>query len=128
MTTIYVLDGNRINTLEAFWQVITETFGDPYGYFGRNLDAFADALSGGPGGPEADDYRVEWLDHATSRTQLGYEETVRQLELRLRRCHPESRDHVARQLEAARAERGPTVFDWLIEIFEERAPGALLLH
>jgi len=30
-------------------------------------------------------------------------------------------------LDAAHAKRGSTIFDWLVEIFEEEVPGRLLL-
>lgn len=125
----YVLDGTRIRTLDDFWQVLMDAFDSPgRQYFGRNLDAFADCLSGGPGGPEADDYIVEWHDHAVSREHLGYPEMVRQLELRLARCHPSNRAVVDARLAAARDQHGQTVFDQLVEIFERRAPGVLHLQ
>lgn len=98
------------------------------GYFGRNLDAFNDCLRGGFGTPEDDDFVVEWRDHEVSRLNLGYPETVRQLELRLTRCHPTNRSAVRADLEAARAGRGTRVFDWLVEIFEDQVPGALRLR
>ncbi|MFD5438557.1 barstar family protein [Kitasatospora sp. NPDC127067] len=128
MMATYVLDGTRIRTLDDFWQVLMDAFDGPgRQYFGRNLDAFADCLSGGPGGPDAEDYIVEWRDHAVSRKHLGYPETVRQLELRLSRCHPSNRAAVEARLAAARDQRGRTVFDQLVEIFESRAPGVLRL-
>ena len=43
-------------------------------------------------------------------------ETARELERRLERCHPSNRGEVERELAAARSARGPTVFDWLVEI------------
>lgn len=128
VTATYVLDGTRIRTLEDFWRVIGETINGPDGYFGRNLDAFADCLSGGFGTPDDDDYVVEWRDHQASRVHLSYPETARQLEIRLSRCHPTNRPAVSAELAAAREEQGSTVFDWLIEIFEERAPGVLRLR
>ncbi|WP_215452956.1 barstar family protein [Streptomyces sp. ATCC 21386] len=128
MTTTYVLDGTRIRKLEDFWRVIGETINGPGGYFGSNLDAFADCLSGGFGTPDDDDYVVEWRDHQASREHLSYPETARQLEIRLSRCHPTNRPAVSAELAAAREERGPTVFDWLKEIFEDRAPGVLRLE
>lgn len=67
---------------------------------------------------------VEWRDHQVSRQHLDYPETARQLEIRLSRCHPK----VGADLAAAREERGTTVFDWLVEIFEDRAPDALRLR
>ncbi|MFE0191641.1 barstar family protein [Streptomyces sp. NPDC058989] len=128
MTPIYVLDGTQIRTLEDFWRVIGEAINGPGGYFGRNLDAFADCLGGGYGAPEDDDYVVEWRDHQVSREHLGYPETARQLEIRLARCHPANRPSVGADLAAAREERGTTVFDWLVEIFDDRAPGVLRLR
>lgn len=64
----------------------------PGGCFGRNLDAFADCLTGGFGTPEDGDFTVEWRDHDVSRRAL------------------------------------PALFDELVEIMEERAPGALRLR
>ncbi|MFI1676419.1 MULTISPECIES: barstar family protein [unclassified Streptomyces] len=127
MTTIYVLDGRRIHTLEDFWLVMGEAVNGPGGYFGRNLDAFNDCLAGGFGTPDDDDFAVEWHDHAHSRQALGHTETARQLEIRLGRCHPTNRPRVARELAEARAGEGPTVFDWLIEIFDDQVPEALVL-
>ncbi|PVC81566.1 barstar family protein [Streptomyces sp. CS014] len=128
MTPTYVLDGRQIRTLEDFWRVIGEAINGPGGYFGRNLDAFADCLSGGFGTPDDDDYVIEWRDHQVSRQHLGYPETARQLEILLSRCHPTNRPSFSADLAAARQERGTTVFDWLIEIFNDRAPGVLRLR
>ncbi|SEN98542.1 barstar family protein [Actinacidiphila rubida] len=125
MTAIYVLDGTQIRTLEDFWRGIGEAINGPGGYFGRNLDAFADCLRGGFGTPDDDDFVVEWRDHQTSREYMGYPETVRQLEIRLARCHYTNRPAVSAELAAAREERGATVFDWLTTIFEDEAPGVL---
>ncbi|MFD8260175.1 barstar family protein [Streptomyces griseoluteus] len=123
-----MLDGKQITTLEDFWRVIGEAINGPGGYFGRNLDAFADCLSGGMGAPDDDDYVVEWRDHQVSREFLSYPETVRQLEIRLSHCHPTNRSSVSADLAAARDGLGSTVFDWLVEIFNRRAPGVLRLQ
>lgn len=128
MTKICVLDGSQVRTLEGFWDALMDAFdGAGRQYFGRNLGALADCLSGGPGGPEDDDYALEWRDHAVSRERLGYLETARQLERRVALCHPTNRPVVEARLKAARNERGPTIFDQLIEIFEQNAPGKLRL-
>ncbi|MFF7458893.1 barstar family protein [Kitasatospora sp. NPDC008115] len=126
MTTVYILDGTRIRTTDDFWRAIGEAVNGPGGYFGRNPDAFADCLGGGFGTPD-DDFTVEWRDHQVSREHLGHAETVRQSELLLARCHPSNRPAVAAELAEARAGRGPTVFDRLVAIFEQRVPGALRL-
>ncbi|MDK9495662.1 barstar family protein [Streptomyces katrae] len=128
MTTTYVLDGGLIRTLDDFWRVVGEAVNGPGGYFGKNLDAFNDCLRGGYGTPEDGSFTVEWRDHLHSRRALGHAETARVLETRLLRCHPDNRARVARELAEARDGRGPTVFDWLVEIFEDQAPGALVLR
>ncbi|MET8508813.1 barstar family protein [Streptomyces sp. NPDC004787] len=126
MTVRYVIDGGKIRTLEDFWQAVGESIGCG-GYFGRNLDAFADCLRGGFGTPDDGDYVIEWRDHEASRLYLGHQETARQLEMRLARCHPSHRARMAGRLAEARAGRGPTAFDWLVEIIEEELPGGLFL-
>ncbi|WP_097239016.1 MULTISPECIES: barstar family protein [unclassified Streptomyces] len=126
MTVTYVIDGRKIGTLEDFWDVVGQEIGDD-GYFGRNLDAFADCLRGGYGTPDDEDWVIEWRDHEVSRRNLGYPETARQLQLRLARCHPANREYVAAELAAARAGKGATVFDWLVRIIEEEHPGGLRL-
>ncbi|AZM87387.1 MULTISPECIES: barstar family protein [Streptomyces] len=126
MTTTFVLDGGLIRTLDDFWRVVGEAVNGPGGYFGKNLDAFNDCLRGGYGTPES--FTLEWHDHRSSRQSLGHPETARVLEERLRRCHPANRERVAQDLAAAREGRGPTVFDWLVEIIEDQAPGALRLR
>ncbi|MFD8731646.1 barnase inhibitor [Streptomyces sp. NPDC059611] len=110
------------------WRVIGEAINGPGGYFGRSLGIFADCLSGGFGAPDDDDYVVEWRDDQESRQHLGYPETARQLEIRLSRCHPANRPAVGAELVAARDGRGSTVFDWLVEIFDDRAFGVLRLQ
>lgn len=127
VTMIYVVEGAQVESLEDFWRVMGEAVNGPGGYFGRNLDAFSDCLRGGFGTPDDDDFIVEWRDHDLSRQHLGYSETVRQLELKLARCHPSNRPSVRADLETARAGLGPTVFDWLMEIFEGEVPGRLRL-
>jgi RNAse (barnase) inhibitor barstar len=120
VAVFYVLDGTRTETLEDFYSVVGEAVNGPGGYFGRNLDAFGDCLSGGFGTPEGDDFCFVWENADAARVQLGYEETARQLRMRLKRCHPTNRESVARELAEAEAGRGPTVFDWLVQIFDER--------
>ncbi|WP_405909944.1 barstar family protein [Streptomyces sp. NBC_00828] len=127
MAVTYTLDGAHIQILEDFWRVMGEAVNGPEGYFGSGLNSFADCLRGGFGTPEGNAFTVEWQGHDASRQHLGYPETVRQLELRLERCDPSNRMHLLVDLAAARDGRGPTVFDWLVDIFEDEAPGVLRL-
>jgi RNAse (barnase) inhibitor barstar len=118
---IYEIDGYSIATLEEFYDAISRAL-IPGVTWGRNLDAFNDILRGGFGTPD-DGFVLRWSNHHISQERLGYAETPRQLELKLERCHPTHRDECRAQLAAARARRGPTVFDWLVEIIEVHGPG-----
>ncbi|MFJ8859179.1 barstar family protein [Streptomyces sp. NPDC102451] len=128
MTVTYVIDGSRITGLDSFWDAIGEAVNGPGGYFGRNLDAFADCLGGGFGTPEDGAFVIEWHDHAGSARALGHEETARRLEALLPRVHHTNRARVEGELAEARAGRGPTLFDVLVGIITERTgPGTLRL-
>lgn len=127
MTTTFVIEGAEVTGLDSFFEAVGEAVNGPGGYFGRNLDSLADCLSGGFGTPDDGDFVMEWRDHELSRRALGREETVRQLGLRAQRVHPDDRPGVLEQLARVRAGQGPTVFDWIVEVFEERAPGTLRL-
>jgi RNAse (barnase) inhibitor barstar len=121
MRATYVIDGARFSRLEEFYDEISRVL-IPDAYWGRNLDAFNDILRGGFGTPEGG-FILRWKNSRLSRRRLGYRETVRQLELRLEHCHPSSRERFRRDLDRARQEQGPTVFDWLVEIIEDHGIG-----
>ncbi len=108
------VDGNSFSTLEEFYDEVSRKLilGENWV---RNLDAFSDILSGGFGTPD-EGFILLWQASEVSRVRLGYGETARQLERRLGRCHPSNRRQVEIELAAARSARGPTVFDWLVEI------------
>lgn len=112
------IDGELFSTLEEFFTHFGQrALTAPWG---TNLDAFNDVLRGGFGTPNG--FVLRWNNHDLSRHRLGYEETVRQLEIRLCRCHPTNRAAVALELEAAKCRQGPTAFDWLVEIIREHGP------
>ena len=117
----YVVDGADFETLEQFYEVVSRVL-IPNADWGRNLDAFNDILRGGFGTPEGG-FVFIWKNAARSRVRLGHAETARVLQARLGRCHPSNREHVARELEAASRNEGPTVFDGLVEIIEAHGPG-----
>jgi RNAse (barnase) inhibitor barstar len=117
---IFQIDGLEFLTLEEFYDHISSRIGtDPYG---NNLDAFNDILRGGFGTPEGG-FVLCWKNHGASKQRLGYEETARQLQKRLERCHPDNIASVATELSAALRREGPTVFDWLVEIILAHGPG-----
>ena len=120
---VYEIDGLRFRTLDEFFDEIGAVV-IPGSDWGRNLDAFNDILRGGFGTPEGG-LTIHWRNHAVSQERLGYTETVKQLEARLQHCHPSSRRAVRQELAEARAGRGPTVFDWLVEIIRNHGPGGI---
>jgi RNAse (barnase) inhibitor barstar len=119
MSALIEIDGSAFDSLETFFEHFgTQALTAPWG---RNLDAFNDVLRGGFGTP-ADGFTLRWRNHAMSRNRLGYPETVRQLQLRLLRCHPTHRATVAEALLSAEKGIGPTVFDWLLQIIRDHGP------
>ena len=118
---VYEIDGVHFDTLDAFYETISRVL-IPGAEWGHNLDAFNDILRGGFGTPEGG-FVLRWKNAAVSRRRLGYPETVRQLELRLARCHPSNRVSVIEDLGQAQREGGPTVFDWLVEIIYVHCAG-----
>jgi RNAse (barnase) inhibitor barstar len=128
MTVTYVIDGSRVTGPERFWDVIGEAVNGPGGYFGRNLDAFADCLSGGMGTPDDGDFVIEWRDHAQSARALGHEETARYLHRLAGRAHASNRPGLLAESARASQGLGPTLFDRLVEIIQDRTgPGTLRL-
>lgn len=116
---IYVLHGERIHTLEGFYREIGEAVNGPGGYFGKNLDALWDCLSGGFGTPEDGGYIIRWANSEASRESLGYDETLRQLADLYLHEHPSWHEETLQRIEDAKSHVGPTVFDWLVDLLTE---------
>jgi RNAse (barnase) inhibitor barstar len=121
MKPTYVIDGTRFSTLEEFYDEVSRVL-IPGHSWGENLDAFNDILRGGFDTPP-EGFVLLWQNSDLSRQRLGYPETVRQLRLRLERCHPTARQLVRKKLRDAETNTGPTVFDWLVEILQVHGPG-----
>jgi hypothetical protein len=119
---VYEIDGARFSTLEEFFAEFCRVATPQWDPAFTNLDGFNDVLRGGFGTPE-EGFTIRWKNHEISSQRLGYPETVRQLELRLARCHRANRTRVSQDLEQARAKEGPTVFEWLTEIIRAHGPG-----
>lgn len=93
----YEIDSTRFATLEGFFTEFSRVVMPGFDPTLSNLDAFDDVLSGGCGTPD-NGFTLRWKNHQVSREQLGYSETVRQLELRLARCHPTNRPQIEQDL------------------------------
>lgn len=122
----YYIDGNNFSTMEQFYDEISRVL-IPEADWGRNLDAFNDILWGGFGTPE-EGFILVWKNSDLSRERLGYPETVRQLQKRLQKCHPHNRALVQEKINLAKINRGPTTFDWLIDIINEHNDIELILE
>lgn len=114
-----VINGTHFSTLETFYDEVEKALTTD-SIIGRNLDAFNDTLRGGFGRFE---YKqpiiLVWKNSDKSRIDLGWVETVRYFEAKLRRCHLSNRDSVGKELDLARQEQGLTIFDILLEIITE---------
>ena len=119
--TIVANDGDAFDDLEGFWNEVSRKL-IPGADWGRNLDAFNDILRGGFGTPEGG-FVLCWGNSERSRLSLGYEETARWLERKVARCHPVNVADVRSDLANARARRGPTPFDILVQIIEDHGAG-----
>jgi RNAse (barnase) inhibitor barstar len=114
---IYEIDGSKFSTLEEFYEVISGVL-IPGANWGKNLDAFNDILRGGFGTPD-EGFSIKWINSDISKERLGYAETVRQLEKRLKKCHASNREFVSKELAQAKEFKGSTVFDWIVEIIAD---------
>lgn len=116
---IYVIHGERVGSLEDFYREIGEAINGPGGYFGTNLDALRDCLSGGFGTPKEGGYIIRWVHAEQSRQTLGYAETIRQLERRLKHSHSSWHADIEVQLARAKRREGPTVFEWVVDVLRD---------
>jgi RNAse (barnase) inhibitor barstar len=115
------IDGSRFDDLDGFWDEVSRQL-IPGADWGRNLDAFNDILRGGFGTPEGG-FVLRWTNSEISRAALGHEETVRWLERKVAERSPGNVPAVRSDLEAARAGRGPALFDILVEIIHTHGTG-----
>ncbi len=122
----YIINGNNFSTLEEFFDEISKVL-IPNAKWGKNLDAFNDILSGGFGTPE-NGFILEWKHSSISKLKLYYPETVRQLELQLKHCHPTNAFKIKTDIELAKQNIGETVFEWLTKIINDHNNIVLLLE
>ena len=113
---VYVIDGAKFSSFEEFARYFSEVFLENYQWHG-DLNAFNDVLRGGFGTPLGG-YIIRWENSELSRQNLGYAETVRWLEKRSSDNH-----FIQQQLQQAKAGRGETLFDTIIEIIRVHSVG-----
>jgi hypothetical protein len=109
------IDGARFSSVEGFYVELNRHLLPDSSIEAHCLDSLNDVLRDAFGEPSAG-YLICWRNSALSREQLGYPETVRQLETRLQHCHPSNASRIRSQIADAQHGVGPTAFDWLLEI------------
>jgi RNAse (barnase) inhibitor barstar len=117
MLTI-TLDGNSFNSLTTFYDEVERKMTHNLDWkIGRNLDAFNDVLRGGFGVHSYEEpFQLIWENSTKSKTDLGWNETVRYYENMLESCHPDNIPYVKDKVAAAKRKEGPTVFEEIVEI------------
>jgi RNAse (barnase) inhibitor barstar len=118
---VFALDGNKFETLEGFYDEVERVLTKDLDWkIGRNLDAFNDVLYGGFGAFECEEpIDIVWKHSTKSKSDLGYPETIKWLERKLKQCHPSSIPSVKEELARANKDEGQTLFDIIIEIAKE---------
>ena len=116
----YEIDGASFSTLEEFAHHFSKVVLCDHVWRG-NLNAFNDILRGGFGTPDGG-FILVWHNSNISRESLGYQETIRKLELQLETCDPSNRESIKEELEQAKFQKGPTVFEWIVEIIKNHGP------
>lgn len=89
----YEIDGRNFVNPEEPYAVVSSVL-IPEVSWGCNLDALNDILRGEFETP-GEGLVLRWTNSALSRERIGYPETVKQLEVRLVRCHRSHKDSVA---------------------------------
>lgn len=113
---VYVIDGANFSDFAGFIEECNRGFIRSFGgEWCGNLDAFNDYFNWGEG-----DYILVWKNADKSRTDLGHPAMADWFDGNARRCHPVNVPGVLERRDRARAQQGPTFFDWLVEIIREQ--------
>jgi RNAse (barnase) inhibitor barstar len=124
--TIYILDGSQFSSLDEFAEYFSKHVLKDYRWRG-NLDAFNDIMSGGFGTPE-EGFVLQWENSTLSRTQLGYDETVKWFQERVTNCHPANILYMQDRLSQAKKGQGETIFDMLVDMISDHNVNGVELH
>jgi RNAse (barnase) inhibitor barstar len=119
-SVVYTLDGARIFPTQDFFDAVGEAVGGLGTYFGANLDAFSDCLSGGFGTPDDRPFYFVLNNSSLVRERLGSEATLDWLPDKVVNGNPNNMVYVLLAIDEVERGTGRTLFDILLEIFEER--------
>jgi RNAse (barnase) inhibitor barstar len=122
-TPVRTIDGRAFDDFDGFVAHFSSSVLQGEWAWNGNLDAFNDILRGGFGTPEERPWTLRWLHAARSREALGHAAEARWLAERIERCHPTNVAAFRARREEALADRGPTLFDQLVEIIRDHGEG-----
>jgi RNAse (barnase) inhibitor barstar len=115
------IDGRLFSDLKGFYNTIDKVLtADLTWQTGHNMHALNDLLRGGFGVHEYEEsIKLIWLNSDKSKCDLGFDETIKYLEEKLKTCHPTNIEYVKADLAAAREHKGKTLFDPIIGTIKE---------
>jgi len=113
---VFIIDGDNFNTLDEFFDEVQRELIGNFKEFGRNLDAFNDILNGSFGKFDDELIKIIWKNSEKSKQDLGFPETIKYLEAKLKKCHPSNKDSFKNELQDAQENKGNPLFQIIIEI------------
>ena len=116
-----IIDGNKFSNEAEFYTEIDKLLTKDLDWQpGHGLDAFNDLLRGGFGVHEyGEELHITWINAAKSKTDFGYDATVKHWEQVMKICHPDNREHVRELLQSAKDHTGDTLFDIIVDIIQD---------
>ncbi|MCE7039010.1 ribonuclease inhibitor [Dyadobacter sp. CY312] len=116
-----VIDGNKFDDLAGFYEEINNLFMSGIEWrLGHSLDALNDILYGGFGVFEpGEQVLVIWKNSVKSTLDLGTEETVNNYQMKVDKGLPYNVKLFKDKLEELRKGTGQTLYQIIIEIFED---------
>lgn len=120
MKMSFVINGENFSDYQGFTREFSlQVLSNKYIWNG-SLDALNDILRGGFGDIDEDDkLEITWKNSDKSIIELGYEETIKRLNEKYEKCHPTNKEFILQEIIHAKNNKGPTVFDWIVEIINE---------
>lgn len=114
---IFIIDGNNFKILDGFYDEVQKEVTANFKEIGRNLDALNDILRGGFGKFEyGEPIKILWKNSEKSKKDLGFPETIKYFEAKLKKCHPSNKESVQKDLQDAQENKGETLFQIIIKI------------
>ena len=111
----FEIDGNNFNDFAGFIVEFNRCFVCYVGgHWQGNIDAFNDYLSW-----TDERCTIRWLNSSKSSIDLGHESMATWLRKNLETCHPSNVKSGRERLENAMTGRGPTLFEWIVDIIRE---------